>query len=378
MDRKDHVVSAMIERNRNGFSRVGIDLIMGKARFAGERTVKVRLNETTRGDNEETIQANRVVINTGSRPIVPDIPGLAQCDPLTNESILRLDRIPKHLIILGAGYIGCEYAQIYRRLGSEVTLVDRNTRFLPKEDTDIGQGVLELFKDEGIRVLLGAKIQSVSGRSSQGVSIKIQGEQIDFSIDGTDLLVALGRVPNTEELDLSNAGVDLDQRGFIHVNDRLETTAANVWAVGDVTGGPQFTHVSWDDFRIVSENLAGASRSTKNRLIPYTLFTDPELARVGLTCEQAIAQGRSIRVASMPASAIPRAMTSGHTRGLLKAAIDTNTDQILGVSIFCAEAGEILAAIQVAMLSGMSATSLRNVIFSHPTMSESINEWLLS
>jgi pyruvate/2-oxoglutarate dehydrogenase complex dihydrolipoamide dehydrogenase (E3) component len=238
--------------------------------------------------------------------------------------------------------------------------------------------VLELFKDEGIRVLLGAKIQSVSGRSSQGVSIKIQGEQIDFSIDGTDLLVALGRVPNTEELDLSNAGVDLDQRGFIHVNDRLETTAANVWAVGDVTGGPQFTHVSWDDFRIVSENLAGASRSTKNRLIPYTLFTDPELARVGLTCEQAIAQGRSIRVASMPASAIPRAMTSGHTRGLLKAAIDTNTDQILGVSIFCAEAGEILAAIQVAMLSGMSATSLRNVIFSHPTMSESINEWLLS
>jgi len=257
-----------------------------------------------------------------------------------------------------------------------VTVVDRNSRFLPKEDLAIGHEVQELFHDEQIQIMLGAQVRSVSGRSSEQISLTLEVDGQSTSLVGSDLLVALGRQPNTEDLDLEIAGVQTDHRGYIQVNHRLETTAPEIWAVGDVTGGPQFTHVSWDDYRIVAENLSGGYRSTKDRLVPYTLFTDPELGRVGFTSEQAIAQGKSIRIASMPARAIPRAMTSGQTRGLLQAVIDTQSDQILGASIFCAEAGEILATIQLAMINRMTASSLSKVIFSHPTMSEAINDWL--
>jgi len=374
--RKNRVVSAMVDRNRTGFSTAGIDLIMGHARFVGKNSVVVQLNEPGSLRSMETFQAQKIVINTGCRPIVPAISGLDQCSPLTNESILNLDRIPEHLIVLGAGYIGCEFAQIFRRLGSKVTVVDRNTRFLPKEDLAIGHEVQGLFHDEQIQIMLGAQVRSVSGRSSEQISLTLEVDGKSTSLVGSDLLVALGRQPNTEDLDLEIAGVQTDHRGYVQVNHRLETTAPEIWAVGDVTGGPQFTHVSWDDYRIVAENLSGGDRSTKDRLVPYTLFTDPELGRVGFNSEQAIAQGKSIRIASMPARAIPRAMTSGQTRGLLQAVIDTQSDQILGASIFCAEAGEILATIQLAMINRMTASSLSKVIFSHPTMSEAINDWL--
>lgn len=377
--RKRGVVEQMVERNKVGFARSGVELLIGQGRFVGEDQVSVDFGDIGAGEGREgevVFSAERIVINTGSSPFIPDIPGLVQSRPLTNETLLELDRLPEHLIILGGGYIGVEFAQVFRRLGSKVTLIDRNDRFLPREDLEISESLLNVFHDEGIEVILGATVERVEGGAGGEVRIELSTDRTKRQIAGSDLLVALGRQPNTQELNCRVAKVKLGQKGEVEVDERLQTSNPRVWGVGDVTGGLQFTHVSWDDYRVLYSNLSGGNRITKGRLVPYTLFTDPELGRVGLTEEQARAKGKQIRVAKLPASAIPRAMTSGETRGLLKAVIDQQTDEILGVSILCAEAGEILATIQVAMLSGMKASVLRDVIFSHPTMAEAINDWL--
>jgi len=368
--RKRAVVSEMVARNQAMFDRSGMTFLLGTARFVGPRQLEVKL----RDGQIRVVSAEHVVVNTGTRPAMPVLEGLERAKPLTSETIQELDRLPAHLLVLGGGYIGCEFAQIFRRLGSRVTLMERGPRFLPREDADVGEHVLEIFRQDGIDVLLGASPVSVEGESGRAVRVTLKTPQGEQVIEGSDLLVALGRVPNTEELNPAAAGIDLTDRGFIKVNEKLETTAAQVWALGDVNGGPQFTHASLDDFRILMANLSGGNRSTAQRLIPYTLFIDPELGRVGMTEEEARKKGFKVRVARMPASAIPRAVTAGEPRGFLKAVVDAETDRILGAAILAAEGGEVMAVLQVAMQGGVTATTLRETIFSHPSMSEGLND----
>ncbi|MCC6455979.1 MAG: mercuric reductase [Caldilineaceae bacterium] len=369
-DRKRAVVAAMVERNQTNFDRSGMTLIIGTARFSGQRTVEVQLQE----GGVRTIRGDKVFINTGTRPHVPPIPGLDDARTLNSESIQELERLPEHLIILGGGYVGCEFAQMFRHFGSRVTLIDRNTAFLRREDPDVAEKVFQIFQEDGVDMMLGASAQQVEWVSDQSVRVKLQTPAGERTVEGSDLLAALGRVANTEELNLTAAGVELDDRGFIKVNERLETTAAGVWALGDVTGGPQFTHVSLDDYRIVSTNLAGGKRSTADRVIPYTLFIDPELGRIGMTEAEARKRGLNVKVARLAASAVPRAMTSGETRGYLKAVVNADTEQLVGASILSAAGGEVIAVIQVAMQAGLPYTALRDMIFAHPTMAEGLNE----
>jgi probable pyridine nucleotide-disulfide oxidoreductase len=364
--RKRDVVTRLVALNQANFDRSGMTLLLGTARFAGPQALHVRLND----GGERELTADKVFINTGTAPAVPSLPGLAECRPLTSESVQELDRIPEHLIILGGGYIGLEFAQVFRRLGSRVTVVERGSQFLPREDADVAEQVLSVFREDGIDVATGAAVGRIDGESGRSVRVMI-GER---ALEGSHLLAAMGRTPNTAELNPSAAGVAVDARGYVKVNERLETTAQGVWALGDVNGGPQFTHASLDDWRIVTANLAGGNRTTTDRLIPYTLFIDPELGRVGLTEAEARKKGHKVRVARMPASAVPRAQTSGETRGYWKAVVDADTERVLGVSILAAEGGEVMAAVQVAMRAGLPYTALRDMVFAHPTMTEGLND----
>jgi pyruvate/2-oxoglutarate dehydrogenase complex dihydrolipoamide dehydrogenase (E3) component len=367
---KRAVVSAMVERNQANFDRSGMTLLIGTGRFTGPRAVEVRLHE----GGVRQLSGDKIFINTGTRPHLPPIPGLDNARTLNSESIQELDRLPDHLIVLGGGYIGCEFAQMFRRFGSQVTLIDRGEAFLDHEDADVAEKILQIFQEDGVEVILGASAQRVEWLEDQSVRVKLQTSSGERSVEGTDLLAAVGRVANTEKLNLDAAGVKWDGRGFIQVNERLETTAAGVWALGDVTGGPQFTHVSLDDYRIVAANLSGGNRSTADRVIPYTLFIDPELGRIGMTETEARARGLNVQVARLAASAVPRAMTSGETRGYLKAVVDAESGKLLGASILAASAGEVIAVIQVAMHAGLPYTALRDMIFSHPTMAEGLND----
>lgn len=368
--RKRAVVAEMVQRNQGNFDRSGMTLLIGTARFTAPRAFEVRLGE----GGIRALSADQVFLNTGTRPAMPPIPGLADSHPLTSETILELDRLPAHLIVLGGGYIGCEFAQMFRRFGSRVTIIEQSGTFLPQEDPDVSEQVLQCFHEDGIEVLTGASARQVEGRSGQSVRMTVKSVSGERTLEGTDLLAALGRVPNTEELDLAAGGVETGDRGFIRVNDRLETTAPGVWALGDVNGGPQFTHVSLDDWRIIAANLAGENRTVADRLVPYTLFIDPELGRVGLTETEARRRGHRVKVARLAAGKVPRAMTSGATRGYMKAVVDADSEQLLGASILAAAGGEVMAVIQVAMRAGLPYTALRDMVFAHPTMAEGLND----
>jgi pyruvate/2-oxoglutarate dehydrogenase complex dihydrolipoamide dehydrogenase (E3) component len=369
-DRRRAVVAEMVARNQANFDRSGMTLLIGTAHFTGPRALEVRLQDG--GVRELT--ADKVFVNTGTRPALPPIPGLADARPLHSESVQELDRLPEHLIILGGGYIGCEFAQMFQRFGSRITILERSDLFLPREDPDVGEQVLSIFREDGIDVRLGASVQGIEGLSGRWIRVRIKTPEGEQVVEGTDLLAALGRSPNTEDLNALAAGIELDSRGFVKVNDRLETTASDVWALGDVNGGPQFTHASLDDYRIVAANLSGGNRSTANRVIPYTLFIDPELGRIGMTETEARRRGLRVQVARMPAKNIPRAMTAGETRGYLKAVVDAETDRILGAAILAAEGGEVMTVIQVAMHAGLPYTGLRDMVFAHPTMAEGLND----
>lgn len=366
---KQAVVDGLTEVNWKQFVASGMTFLLGTARFVGPRAIEVQLAE----GGTRQILAERVVINTGTRPYFPPIPGLAEAGALSSQTLMELDYLPEHLLILGGGYIALEFAQMFRRFGSRVTLLVRGEQLVAQEDADIAAEILKIFKEDGIEVLFSTDVQRVERTATGLVRLSLSGLSGETSVEGSDLLVATGRIPNTENLNLAAAGVDVDERGYVVVNERLEATAPNTWAVGDVNGGPQFTHISLDDYRIVAANLRGGHRSTRDRLVPSTIFIDPELGRVGLTEKEALRQGYTVRVARLPMTALQAAQTRGETRGMMKAVIDAGTDKILGVALLCAEGGEVATVVQVAMRAGLPYTYFRDEVLPHPTMAEGLN-----
>ena len=303
---------------------------------------------------------------------MPKVPGLAAANPMTHIEALDLDRLPASLIVMGGGYVGLELAQAMRRFGSQVTVIEKGPQLAGREDPDVGAALLELFHDEGIEVLLGTEPRRVEGRSAESIRIHAKDGQGERIVEGTDLLVATGRMPNTDGIGLEQAGVELNEHGYIRVNERLETTAANVWAMGDCAGSPQFTHAAYNDFRVVHDNLTGGNRTTKDRLVPFCMFTDPELVRVGCNESEARRDGVEYRLATMPMANVLRTRTVSEPRGLLKMLIGARSDEILGFTAFGVEASELMATVQTAMVGRMPFTMLRDAIFTHPTVSEGL------
>jgi pyruvate/2-oxoglutarate dehydrogenase complex dihydrolipoamide dehydrogenase (E3) component len=366
--RKKKMVQDLINIHLDRYKSSGAELIMGTARFVAPRTVEVSLND----GSTRILSGDRVFLNLGTRAAIPHVPGLAASQPLTHVEALDLDRLPDHLIVLGGGYVGLELAQAIRRFGARVTIVEKGAQIASREDADVGSALLELFQSEGIDVLLKTKLHSVHGHSGQHIKVTVEDEDGSRTLEGSDLLVAVGREPNTHGIGLEQAGIKLNKQGFVEVNERLETTAPNVWAMGDCAGSPFFTHVAFDDFRIVRDNLNGGNRTTRDRLIPFCIFTDPELARIGLDESQANAKGIDYRMVKIPMSSVLRMRTLSELRGFIKLLIAAETDQILGLTVFGTEASEILAAVQTAMLGGLPYTTLRDAIFTHPTTAEGL------
>jgi pyruvate/2-oxoglutarate dehydrogenase complex dihydrolipoamide dehydrogenase (E3) component len=341
---------------------------MGSGRFIGPKTIEV----TSAGGAVRLLHGKHVVINTGTRATVDPTPGLREAKPLTHVEALELDRVPEHLLVLGGGFVGLELSQAMRRFGSRVTVIDRNSRLAHGEDEDISAALRELFKDEGIDVATNTRINRVEGKSGESVKLHANRDGSDVILEGSHLLVAAGRTPNTEGIGLEITGVQTTDRGYVKVNERLETTAPDVWAAGDCAGSPHFTHISENDFQIIRDNILGGNRVTTGRQVPFCMFTDPEFSRIGLSETQAKEQRIPYRLAKVPLNAVLRARTLSETRGFIKALIDTGSDRILGFSAFSVEAGEILAVVQVAMLAGLPYTALRDAIITHPTMVEGL------
>ncbi len=366
--RKRKLVEAEVAFHRQKYRETGCELIMGDARFVAPKTVEIKLN----GGGTRLLTGERVFINVGTHPAIPPIPGLAE-SAMTNIELLELDRVPEHMVVLGGGYVGLEFAQAYRRFGSRITLVQRGPQLLPREDADVADGMLRLLTDEGADVLVGAETLRIDGAKGD-LRVVVRTRERERSIAASDLLAALGRTPNTSGIGLDAAGVDADAGGYIVVNDRLETSAPGVWALGECAGSPQFTHVSYDDFRVVRDNLAGKPHSTRDRLVPFCLFTDPELARVGLTEADARQRGVAVRVATLPMSNVLRTETTGETRGFMKTLVDAQRDDIVGFTMLGADAAEVVAVVQTAMLARLPYPALRDAIFAHPTMAEGLNQ----
>jgi len=366
--RKRKMVEGEVQFHLDRFKASGASLIRGEARFVAPKTVEVRLNE----GGQRTITGDKVFLDLGSRSVIPDIPGLAAAKPMTHVEALDLDRLPEHVIVLGGGYVGLELAQALRRFGSAVTVIEHGRQIASQEDPDVAQALLENFTREGIEVLLDTQVRQTEGVSGEKIRVRIDGPNGEQTIEGTDLLVATGRTPNTRGIGVEAAGIELDTRGSIKVNERLETTAPGVWAMGDCAGSPHFTHVAYDDFRVVRDNLNGGSRTTRDRLIPFCMFTDPELARVGLNETEAKKRGIAYHLAKLPMAAVLRAVTLGETSGFLKVLVDARSDRILGFTALGVDASEIMAAVQTAMLGGLPYTVLRDAIFTHPTAAEGL------
>jgi pyruvate/2-oxoglutarate dehydrogenase complex dihydrolipoamide dehydrogenase (E3) component len=374
VERKRIIVESFRNGSSRALERAGVEVIYGAARFVAPHKVEVT---RTNGERRE-ISAELVVIDTGSRPFVPSIAGLDGVPFLDSTSIMELSSVPEYLIVLGGGTIGLEFAQMFRRFGSRVTVVHRGAQLLPREDADIASEVAKIFALEGIAVILNAQTTRVSAQRAGGVRLdyvsSIDGTSNVASLTGSHLLVATGRVPNTQELNLPAAGGALDDRGFIKVNERLETTASGIFALGDVTGEPQFTHVSYDDFRVLRTNLLeGGHATTAGRVIPYTVYIDPQLGRIGLTERDARGAGHDILVASLPMANIARAIEVDETAGFMKAIVDAKSQRILGAAVLGAEGGELASLIQIAMLGNLPYTALRDGMFAHPTLAESMN-----
>ncbi len=344
---------------------------MGTGRFVAPKTIEVALN----GGGTRLLTGDQVVVNVGTHAAIPAVPGIEAARPLTHIGALELDILPEHLVVLGGGYVGIEMAQAYRRVGSRVTIVEPGPRLMGREDLDVAEEIQQILEDDGIEVLTGAEPAAVQGLSGDKIIITVRMASGQRAVEGSHLLVAVGRVPNTEGIGLDRAGIELDARGFIRVNDRLQASAPGVWAIGEAAGSPQFTHVSVDDRRIVRDNMAGGSRSTRDRLVPYVMFTDPQLARIGLSEGEAQRQGIAVRVATLPMANVLRTEATDETQGFMKVLVGRD-DRILGFTMIGSEAGEVLAAVQTAMLASLLYQKLRDAVIAHLTIAEGLGPLL--
>ena len=367
-ERKRKMVSGLNEMYLENYRKTGAEFILGTGRFVAPKTVEVAGADGA----IRRLRGTNVIVSTGTRAAIEAIPGLAEAQPLTHIEALELDLVPEHLLVIGGGYVGVELAQAMRRFGSKVSIIGRNQRLMSKEDEDVCDALRNLLEDEGIDTLLGARIKQVSGKSGDSVSVSVEQGTAHKVVTGSHVLVAVGRSPNTDQLGLELAGVELTDRGYIKVNEHLQTTAPGVWAIGEVAGSPQFTHISVDDFRVVHANLTGGNRVTTGRQVPYCLFTDPELARIGLSESEAKAQGVPYRLFKVRMESNLRARALSETRGFVKVLVEADSDRILGFTAFGTAAGEILAAVQVAMIGGLPYTALRDAILTHPTLAEGL------
>ena len=373
--RKRDIVASFRGSGEKGIQKTrNLDLISGEASFTAPKTLIVKSNDGT----SRSVSATRIFINAGARASRPKLDGLESVEALDNVSIMELDIVPDHLLILGGGYIGLEFGQLFRRFGSRVTIVQSGKQLLTREDPDVGEEVQKILREDGIDILLNARATRVE---SQGKTIRlhIQAQENPTTLTGSHLLLATGRVPNSDSLNLTAAKVQTDDHGFIRVNERLETTALDIYALGDIKGGPAFTHISYDDFRILRANLLEhKSASTKDRFVPYTVFIDPQLGRIGVTETEARTQGRNIRVAKLPMSSVARALEVDETRGFMKAVVDAESQQILGAAVLGIEGGEIMSVLETAMMGKLPYTSLRDATYAHPTLSESLNNLFMA
>jgi pyruvate/2-oxoglutarate dehydrogenase complex dihydrolipoamide dehydrogenase (E3) component len=370
--RKQDMIDREIALHLKAYKESGAELIMGSGRFVGPRTIEAALND----GGTRLLEGKEIVVNVGSRAALPDIPGLQQSRALTHIEALELDEVPPHLIVLGGGYTGVEMAQAYRRFGSRVTIIEPGSRLMGREDTDVAEEMSRILGREGIDIVVNAAPSRVEGLSGEAVTVTARTEAGERKIEGSHLLVAVGRIPNTAGIGMDKAEIALDGRGFVRVNERLETAAPGVWAIGECAGSPQFTHVSVDDFRIVRDNMAGGNRSTKDRLVPHVMFTDPQLARVGLSENEARQQGIPVRTAKLPMGNILRTQATDETDGFLKVLVGANDDRIVGFAMIGSEAGEVMAAVQTAMLAGMPYTKLRDAVIAHLTFAEGLGPLL--
>ena len=364
---------AIVNSFRNGSqarleSTEGLDLRFGEARFVGPRSVAV-----AGPAGERRLEADLVFINTGGRPSRPGLEGLARVPALDSTSVMELDRVPEHLLVMGGGYIGLEFAQMFRRFGGQVTVIQRNAQLLPLEDEDVAAEVRAILEQDGLDVVTGADARCIEP-AGDGMRLRVGTAEGDRVLEGSHLLLATGRVPNTDRLDCAAGGIETDAQGYVTANERLETSAPGVYALGDVKGGPQFTHVSYDDFRVVRDNvLGGGSATTRDRLVPYTVFLDPQLGRIGLTEREARSRGLDVRVAKMPMSSVARALEMDESRGFLKAVVDAGSRRILGAAVLGIEGGELMTVLQMAMMGNVTCDTLRDTVFAHPLLAESLN-----
>lgn len=370
-ERKRNMVESFRTGNRRRLEDAeGVDLLMGEGSFVDSRCVEVHMND----GSSRRLTADMIIINVGQRPRRPDLPGLDVVPSFDSTTIMELDEVPDHLLVLGGGYVGLEFAQMFRRFGSRVTVVQRSGQVLSHEDPDIAAEVGEILRQDGIQILLNAEAERVEEDAEGNIRLHIGSPAGERVLSGSHLLLAVGRVPNTERLNPEAAGIEMAPRGYIQVDERLETNVPGIYALGDVKGGPAFTHVSYDDFRIVRANLLdGAHASTADRILTYTVFIDPQLGRAGLTEEMAREDGYDVRVATMPMSHVARALEADEPRGVMKAVVDAETDQILGVAVLGLDGGEVASILQVAMMGNLPHTALRDSVLSHPTLAESLN-----
>lgn len=359
------VVAGMVEYNRQAFRAAGFEFVLGWGRFVEPRTIEVAAEGGAR-----RLTGERIYLNLGTKAAIPPIPGLREAEPLTHVAALTLDVLPRRLLVIGGGYVGMELSHAFRLLGSEVVVIESGGQLAAREDADVAAAIASQFAEDGIELAFKARITEVAGRSGEQVTVRLADGR---TFAGSHLLVAAGRQPMTAGIGLDLAGVELDARGFIRVDERLQTSAPDIWAMGEVAGSPMFTHVSLDDCRVAKSGIVGGARTTMGRMVPYCVFIEPEFARVGLSEKEAREQDMSYRLATLPMDVVPRARTLSERKGFMKALVAIDSDRILGFAMLGAQAGEVMAVVQMAMLGGLPFTALRDGILAHPTLAEGLN-----
>jgi len=374
-ERKQRVVDSFRESGLRGIERTeNLTLFWGDARFTGPREIEIKQNDGA----TRLLTAEKIFINTGGRPAMPKLAGIEGVSVLDSTSIMELDELPGHLLVLGGGYIGLEFGQMFRRFGSEVTIVQRDGQLLGREDADVADAVQKVMEEDGVKVWLNTEAVRVQKEESR-IDLTVRTTEGEERLSGTHLLVAVGRRPNTEDLNLSAAGIETDEQGNVKVNNKLQTNVDGVYALGDVNGGPQFTHISYDDFRIIRTNLIeGGNATTDKRPVPYVVFIDPQLGRIGISETDAKDRKMKFRVAKLPMTNVARAIEMSETRGFMKAIVDANTNKILGAAVLGVEGGEVMAMFEIAMMAEIPYTVLKNAIFAHPTLAESLNNLFMA